>query len=108
MVRALFLLSRLLIPNPYGDCLIQSVLLSGLQKLLTNDIVFFELKASAARSYLVPEYTTTGWFIEKSDVYAFGVLGFQILLGTRKITSSLCGAAEACRYKELLDSKLHG
>lgn len=85
-----------------------NLLLSGLQKLLTNDIVFFELKASAARSYLVPEYTTTGWFIEKSDVYAFGVLGFQILLGTRKITSSLCGAAEACRYKELLDSKLHG
>lgn len=81
---------------------------SGLQKLLTNDIVFSELKASAARGYLAPEYTTTGRFTEKSDVYAFGVLVFQILSGTRKVTSSLRGAAEACRYTELLDSKLHG
>ncbi|KGN50379.1 LRR receptor kinase SERK2 isoform X2 [Cucumis sativus] len=81
---------------------------SGLQKLLTNDIVFSELKASAARGYLAPEYTTTGRFTERSDVYAFGVLVFQILSGTRKITSSLRGAAEACRYTELLDSKLHG
>ncbi|KAG6579656.1 LRR receptor kinase BAK1, partial [Cucurbita argyrosperma subsp. sororia] len=81
---------------------------SGLQKLLTNDIVFSELKATAARGYLAPEYTTTGRFTEKSDVYAFGVLVFQILSGTRKITSSLRGAAEAYRFVELLDSKLHG
>ncbi|XP_023532387.1 probable LRR receptor-like serine/threonine-protein kinase At5g10290 [Cucurbita pepo subsp. pepo] len=80
----------------------------GIQKLLTNDIVFSELKASAARGYLAPEYTTTGRFTDKSDVYAFGVLVLQILSGTRKITSSLRGAAEACRFGEFIDSKLHG
>ncbi|XP_022158853.1 probable leucine-rich repeat receptor-like protein kinase At1g35710 [Momordica charantia] len=79
---------------------------SGLQKLLTNDIVFSELKASAARGYLAPEYTTTGRFTDKSDVYAFGVLVFQILSGYRKITSALRGAAESCRVQELVDPKL--
>ncbi|KAF7813314.1 LRR receptor-like serine/threonine-protein kinase GSO2 [Senna tora] len=81
---------------------------SGLYKLLTNDIVFSALKASAAKGYLAPEYTTTGRFTEKSDVYAFGVLLFQILSGQRKITSSMRLVAEASRFQELVDPNLHG
>ncbi|XP_028774127.1 probable leucine-rich repeat receptor-like protein kinase At1g35710 [Neltuma alba] len=81
---------------------------SGLHNLLTDDIVFSVLKASAAKGYLAPEYTTTGRFTEKSDVYAFGVLLFQILSGKRKITSSMRLAAESSRPQELIDPNLHG
>lgn len=81
---------------------------SGLHNLLTDDIVFSALKASAAKGYLAPEYTTTGRFTEKSDVYAFGVLLFQILSGKRKITSSMRLAAESSRLQELVDPNLHG
>lgn len=81
---------------------------SGLHNLLTNDIVFSALKASAAKGYLAPEYTTTGRFTERSDVYAFGVVLLQILSGKRKITSSMRLAAEASRFQELIDPNLHG
>ena len=81
---------------------------SGLYKLLTNDIVFSALKASAAKGYLAPEYTTTGRFTEKSDVYAFGVLLFQILTGKQKITSPMRLAAESLRFQEFIDPNLHG
>ncbi|KAJ1403753.1 Serine-threonine/tyrosine-protein kinase, catalytic domain [Sesbania bispinosa] len=81
---------------------------SGLYKLLTNDIVFSALKGSAAKGYLAPEYTTTGRFTEKSDVYAFGVLLFQILTGKQKISSSMRQAAESFRFQEFIDSNLHG
>ncbi|XP_061342658.1 LRR receptor-like serine/threonine-protein kinase GSO1 [Gastrolobium bilobum] len=81
---------------------------SGLYKLLTNDIVFSALKGSAAKGYLAPEYTTTGRFTEKSDVYAFGVLLFQILTGKHKVTNSMRLAAESLRIQELIDPNLHG
>lgn len=81
---------------------------SGLHKLLTDDIVFSALKASAAMGYLAPEYTTTGRFTEKSDVYAFGVLVFQILSGKRKFTSSIHLGAETCRFQDFIDANLHG
>ncbi|KAL1319193.1 hypothetical protein HN51_071495 [Arachis hypogaea] len=81
---------------------------SGLYKLLTNDIVFSALKASAAKGYLAPEYTTTGKFTEKSDVYAFGVLLFQILTGKQKITCSLRLAVESFKFEEFIDPNLHG
>ncbi|OIW07881.1 hypothetical protein TanjilG_19982 [Lupinus angustifolius] len=80
----------------------------GLYKLLTNDIVFSELKASAAKGYLAPEYTTTGRFTEKSDVYAFGVLLFQILTGKKKVTNSMHLAAESLSFEEFIDPNLHG
>jgi serine/threonine protein kinase len=57
---------------------------AGVHKLLADDIVFSALKSSAAMGYLAPEYTTTGRFTEKSDIYAFGVLTLQILTGTTK------------------------
>ena len=81
---------------------------SGLYKLLTNDIVFSALKASAAKGYLAPEYTTTGRFTETSNVYAFGVLLFQILSGKQQITSAIRLAAEASRFQEFIDPNLHG
>ena len=80
---------------------------SGLHKLLTNDTVYSALKASAAMGYLAPEYTTTGRFTEKSDVYAFGVLVFQILSGKRNITGSTRIAAELCKYHDFIDSNVH-
>uniref|UniRef100_A0A1S4DE10 Protein NSP-INTERACTING KINASE 3-like n=2 Tax=Nicotiana TaxID=4085 RepID=A0A1S4DE10_TOBAC len=81
---------------------------SGLHKLLTNDIVFSALKASAAMGYLAPEYSTTGRFTERSDIYAFGVLIFQILSGKRKFTSSMRAAAESCKLHDLMDANLRG
>ncbi|XVE58689.1 hypothetical protein DITRI_Ditri04bG0189100 [Diplodiscus trichospermus] len=81
---------------------------SGLHNLLTNDIVFASLKASAAMGYLAPEYTNTGRFTEKSDVYAFGVLVFQILSGKRKVGSLVRLGAESCRCEDFIDSNLHG
>lgn len=58
--------------------------------------------------YLAPEYTTTGKFTEKSDVYAFGVLVFQVLSGKLKVTSSIRLGAESCRYQDFIDPNLHG
>ncbi|KAL9324232.1 hypothetical protein ACSQ67_009089 [Phaseolus vulgaris] len=81
---------------------------SGLYKLLTNDIVFSALKGSAAKGYLAPEYTTTGRFTEKSDVYAFGVLLFQIITGKQKITSAMRLAAESFTFQEFIDPNLRG
>ncbi|XP_022735111.1 LRR receptor-like serine/threonine-protein kinase FEI 1 [Durio zibethinus] len=81
---------------------------SGLHNLLTNDIVFAALKASAAMGYLAPEYTSTGRFTEKSDVYAFGVLVFQVLSGKRKVTGLARLAAESCRFQDFIDPNLHG
>ncbi|KAM5557132.1 LRR receptor-like serine/threonine-protein kinase GSO1 [Rosa sericea] len=81
---------------------------SGLHKLLTNDVVFSALKASAAMGYLAPEYTTTGRFTEKSDVYAFGVLVFQILSGKRKVTNSMRLGAESGRFEDYIDQNLNG
>uniref|UniRef100_A0A5B7BJI9 Protein kinase domain-containing protein n=1 Tax=Davidia involucrata TaxID=16924 RepID=A0A5B7BJI9_DAVIN len=81
---------------------------SGLHKLLTDDIVFSALKASAAMGYLAPEYANTGRFTEKSDVYAFGVLVFQILSGKQKLASSIRSAAESCKFLDFVDTNLHG
>lgn len=81
---------------------------SGLYKLLTNDTVFSTLKASAAMGYLAPEYTTTGKFTELSDVYAFGMVVFQVLSGRRKITNSIRVGAESLRSQEFVDPNLHG
>lgn len=81
---------------------------SGLHKLLTNDTVFLALKASAAMGYLAPEYSTTGRFTERSDIYAFGVLIFQILSGKRKFTSSMRAAAESSKFHDLIDTNLRG
>ncbi|XP_043718278.1 LRR receptor-like serine/threonine-protein kinase GSO2 [Telopea speciosissima] len=81
---------------------------SGLHKLLADDIVFSVLKASAAMGYLAPEYTNTGRFTEKSDVYAFGVIVFQILAGRRMITQSMRIGAESCKFEEFMDKHLDG
>lgn len=81
---------------------------SGLHKLLTNDTVFSALKTSAAMGYLAPEYTTIGRFTEKSDIYAFGILVFQIISGTRKITSAMRAATELGRVQDFIDKNLHG
>jgi serine/threonine protein kinase len=81
---------------------------SGLHKLLADDVVFSMLKASAAMGYLAPEYTTTGRFTEKSDVYAFGIIVLQILSGKRNITQLTHHAAEACKFEDFIDAKLEG
>ncbi|KAG6390143.1 hypothetical protein SASPL_151625 [Salvia splendens] len=80
---------------------------SCLHKLLTDDTVFSALKASAAMGYLAPEYTNTGRFTEKSDVYAFGVLLFKILSGKRKYVASMRASAESCSL-DFMDANLHG
>lgn len=81
---------------------------SGLHKLLANDIIFSTLKASAAMGYLAPEYTTTGRFTDKSDVYAFGMLVFQIVSGKTRIGSSIRQGAELCRFEDFVDANLDG
>ncbi|XP_010276701.1 PREDICTED: probable leucine-rich repeat receptor-like protein kinase At5g63930 [Nelumbo nucifera] len=81
---------------------------SGLHKLLADDIVFSALKASAAMGYLAPEYTTTGRFTEKSDIYAFGMLILQILSGKRRISHSMRLGAESCKFEDFMDANLEG
>ncbi|KAD7480395.1 hypothetical protein E3N88_03531 [Mikania micrantha] len=81
---------------------------SGLHQLLTKDTVFSSLKASAAMGYLAPEYATTGRFTQKSDIYAFGVLIFQIISGKRKFASAARFAAESCTFIDFIDPNLHG
>lgn len=81
---------------------------SGLHKLLADDIVFSMLKASAAMGYLAPEYTTTGRFTEKSDIYAFGMIIFQILSGKRKVAQLTRLAAESSKIEDLIDTNLGG
>ncbi|GKD18196.1 probable LRR receptor-like serine/threonine-protein kinase [Tanacetum coccineum] len=81
---------------------------SGLHQLLTKDTVFSSLKASAAMGYLAPEYGTTGRFTQKSDIYAFGVLVFQIISGKRKFASAARFAAESCTFIDFIDPNLHG
>ncbi|KAG1360750.1 somatic embryogenesis receptor kinase 1 [Cocos nucifera] len=80
---------------------------SGLHKLLADDVVFSTLKASAAMGYLAPEYTTVGRFTEKSDVYAFGVLVFQILTGKSNV-SHLRLNSESAKLENLIDENLNG
>nr|XP_043627971.1 LRR receptor-like serine/threonine-protein kinase GSO2 [Erigeron canadensis] len=81
---------------------------SGLHKLLADDIIFSTLKGSAAMGYLAPEYTTTGRFTEKSDIYAFGMLIFQIISGKTRISLSIRQAAELCKFQEFVDANLDG
>ncbi|XP_071688720.1 protein NSP-INTERACTING KINASE 2-like [Rutidosis leptorrhynchoides] len=81
---------------------------SGLHKLLANDIIFSTLKASAAMGYLAPEYTTTGRFTDKSDVYAFGILIFQIVSGKTRIGTSIRQGAELCNFEDFVDVNLDG
>nr|KYP74610.1 putative LRR receptor-like serine/threonine-protein kinase At4g08850 family [Cajanus cajan] len=95
---------KILIDQRYNPLLADS----GLYKLLTNDIVFSALKGSAAKGYLAPEYATTGRFAETSDVYAFGVVLFQILSGKHEITSSIRLAAESSKFQEFIDPNLNG
>ncbi|XP_044491493.1 MDIS1-interacting receptor like kinase 2 [Mangifera indica] len=81
---------------------------SGLHKLLADDIVFSMLKASAAMGYLAPEYTNTGRFTEKSDIYAFGMIVFQILSGKRKFNQLARLAVESSKVEEFIDKNLEG
>ncbi|KAL6658791.1 hypothetical protein ACP70R_002831 [Stipagrostis hirtigluma subsp. patula] len=80
---------------------------AGLHKLLADDVVFSTLKDSAAMGYLDPEYTTTGRFTDKSDVYAFGVVVFQVLTGRRTV-SQLRPGVESGRLDDLVDPRLGG
>ncbi|TVU00722.1 hypothetical protein EJB05_53832, partial [Eragrostis curvula] len=80
---------------------------AGLHKLLADDVVFSTLKDSAAMGYLAPEYTTTGRFTDKSDVYAFGVVVFQVLAGSRTVSHLRLGA-ESGRLDDLVDPRLGG
>ncbi|KAK6920279.1 Leucine-rich repeat [Dillenia turbinata] len=79
---------------------------SGLHKLLADDIVFSMLKGSAAMGYLAPEYTTTGRFTEKSDVYAFGMIILQVVAGKRNISHLIHQGAESCKLEDFVDNNL--
>lgn len=81
---------------------------SCLYKLLADDIVFSMLKASTDMGYLAPEYTTTGKFTDKSDVYAFGILLLQILSGKSKIDLSIRQGAESGRLEDFIVPNLLG
>lgn len=58
--------------------------------------------------YLAPEYTTTGRFTELSDIYAFGMIIFQILSGKRKITQTIRQGPEFGRTEDYIDANLEG
>ncbi|KAG9145074.1 hypothetical protein Leryth_018359 [Lithospermum erythrorhizon] len=80
----------------------------GLLKLLADDVVYSALKVSAALGYMAPEYITTGKFTEKSDVYAFGVIIFQILSGKTMLSHTTRLAAESGNFNGCIDLNLKG
>lgn len=104
MVHKNISVEKILIDNQF-NALISN---SGLSGLLADDIIFSSLKTSAAMGYLAPEYITTGRFTEKSDIYAFGVVIFQILSGTRKLSTSLLLETEVCKFDDFIDKNLKG
>lgn len=79
---------------------------SGIPKLLAEDVIFSALKVSAAMGCLAPEYITTGRFTMKSDVYAFGVIVFQILSGKLRMTGCLRLAMESRSFQDFIDPNL--
>ncbi|XP_054779860.1 LRR receptor-like serine/threonine-protein kinase GSO1 [Prosopis cineraria] len=88
---------------------------SGLHKLLADDVIFSTLKASAAKGYLAPEYATTGCLTEKSDIYAFGVIVFQLLTGKSDITqlynhhqAETSSSSSSCGFNDMVDDNLEG
>ncbi|XP_052211182.1 LRR receptor-like serine/threonine-protein kinase GSO1 isoform X2 [Diospyros lotus] len=81
---------------------------AALHNLLADDIIFAALKDSAAMGYLAPEYTSTGRFTENSDVYAFGVVMFQILSGRCKISRLTRRGADSCKFEDFMDANLNG
>lgn len=81
---------------------------SGLHKLVADDVVFSTLKDSAAMGYLAPEYTTTGRFTDKSDVYAFGVVVFQVLTGKKTVSHLRLLGTESGKLDDLVDPLLGG
>ena len=81
---------------------------SGLHKILADDIFYSTLKVSAAMGYLAPEYITIGRFTEKTDIFAFGVIIFQILSGKLQLTSSMRLGAESSRFEDFVDTNLRG
>ncbi|XP_006659770.3 somatic embryogenesis receptor kinase 1-like [Oryza brachyantha] len=84
---------------------------AGEHKLVADDVVFSTLKDSAAMGYLAPEYTTTGRFTDRSDVYAFGVVVFQVLTGRKAVSSQLRllgGAEYSGKLDDLVDPRLAG
>ncbi|KAL6498782.1 hypothetical protein OROGR_028329 [Orobanche gracilis] len=95
---------KILIDQHYSPLLADS----GVHKLLADDIIFSTLKSSAAMGYLAPEYTNTGKFTEKSDIYAFGMIIFQIMSGKSKITQLNCHGAEISRFEDFIDANLAG
>ncbi|KAL6130732.1 hypothetical protein ACLB2K_069111 [Fragaria x ananassa] len=95
---------KVLIDSHYNPLLSDS----GLHKLLADDIIYSMLKPSAAMGYLAPEYVTTGRFTGKSDVYAFGMIVFQILSGKLKITQVTRQGAEAGKFEDFIDANLEG
>ena len=58
--------------------------------------------------YLAPEYTTTGRFTDKSDIYAFGMLIFQIVSGKTRIGPTIRQGAELCKFEDFVDANLDG
>ncbi|KAK4788991.1 hypothetical protein SAY86_020310 [Trapa natans] len=79
---------------------------SGIPKLLADDVIFSALKVSAAMGCLAPEYITTGRLTVESDVYAFGVIVFQILSGKMRLTSSMRFGVESCNFRDFIDPNL--
>ncbi|CAN0889829.1 LRR receptor kinase SERK2 [Linum grandiflorum] len=91
------------------DCQYNPLLLdSGLHKLLADDVVFSILKASAGMGYLFPEYTTTGRFTEKSDVYAFGLVILQVITGKSNVTHLISSSSSSFNVEDIIDQNLGG
>ncbi|ESW12935.1 hypothetical protein PHAVU_008G154200 [Phaseolus vulgaris] len=78
---------------------------SGLHNILEDDVVFSALKGSAGMGYLPPEYRRSGGLSEKSDVYAFGVIVFQVLSGKRDMRQL---NLESGSLKDIVDENLEG
>ncbi|KAF5936565.1 hypothetical protein HYC85_024071 [Camellia sinensis] len=91
----------------------------GFAKLIPEGVSHMTTRVKGTLGYLAPEYAMLGKVSESCDVYSFGILQLEILIGRKPIEKLTGGVKRTItewaeplilkgRFKELVDPKLRG